>query len=714
MSSGLASPQSMVEQQQASLRPSLSSSSYSSYGGDWMPGPSRNEVFTDSFRQQMLAQHPPGQLPHASNRMSNNSPAPTPSATYNASTPTLTSSIPSATRATSPPLLPSQPRRLSLVQTTGSFFHGGTGSVTEIPTSVGREVSNESDAYANMPDLEPLLSTNSHETATPSFALRTLVSEAMRHPTTSLSAPSAGLASFSMIVTNGSEGRGRSLVDSGLGRFRSSPSPINHARNADVSNAIIASHRQRAARAAREADEAAGAAYFVHDVESGTSQSRRRRSTRLSRQSNSNLSTSSSSAITVVESSSTVVVSQFPSPSMEVPEASVSAAGSSVSRMSIAHSSSAISSRKRRAASNGRSAAGVRHLEGNASHEQDDGSPPPIAFKKHRRSPQANLKKPPPGGAKHDINEVSESKELPCRESCAICMCEPSREEISTIDGCSHYFCFGCIGKWADRENTCPLCKGRFSKITRVHAQRRKSKNGPSIHNIKRVKQRDQRSDIVTGAALEGLLASYVANNGLPASLRGRLGIMATRMGPGIIPSLQQHSSGAATRRNANAHLGSSFSPDSPFSLDNVFGDSSSDDDDGPGAYFPSFMNLFSRRNFQDHPSTRNSSAGSGHSQHPPHFPFSVSASSSSTAAAVASGLLSLTSGTSYQGTSGNGGTPSSGPSYHYNLRSYATNGNDPSAGHASNNPLEIFDDDSDSDDSVEVVQVVATTTSAL
>ena len=52
---------------------------------------------------------------------------------------------------------------------------------------------------------------------------------------------------------------------------------------------------------------------------------------------------------------------------------------------------------------------------------------------------------------------------------CCICLEELTHIELSKIDSCHHPFCFGCIEKWADMENTCPLCKTRFYTIEKVH-----------------------------------------------------------------------------------------------------------------------------------------------------------------------------------------------------------------------------------------------------
>jgi len=88
-------------------------------------------------------------------------------------------------------------------------------------------------------------------------------------------------------------------------------------------------------------------------------------------------------------------------------------------------------------------------------------------------------------------------------------MCDVDCDDLAGISGCLHTFCFNCIEKWAERENSCPLCKIRFTKIDRVNKKKKKGQK-----NSKRVKQRDQRSDLGPGAALEGLLASFAQRHG--------------------------------------------------------------------------------------------------------------------------------------------------------------------------------------------------------
>ena len=35
------------------------------------------------------------------------------------------------------------------------------------------------------------------------------------------------------------------------------------------------------------------------------------------------------------------------------------------------------------------------------------------------------------------------------------------------IECCNHAFCFECIKRWSETENTCPMCKKRFNAIKR-------------------------------------------------------------------------------------------------------------------------------------------------------------------------------------------------------------------------------------------------------
>jgi hypothetical protein len=122
------------------------------------------------------------------------------------------------------------------------------------------------------------------------------------------------------------------------------------------------------------------------------------------------------------------------------------------------------------------------------------------AARKRARANQPSLKNPPPETGADD-----EDKKPAPADNCCICMCEVESDDLAGINGCEHRFCFSCIEKWAERENSCPLCKNRFSKIDRVNKKRKKG-----MKNTKKVKQRDQRSDLVPGAALQGLLGRLI------------------------------------------------------------------------------------------------------------------------------------------------------------------------------------------------------------
>jgi hypothetical protein len=257
---------------------------------------------------------------------------------------------------------------------------------------------------------------------------------------------------------------------------------------------------------------------------------------------------------------------------------------------------------------------------------------PPRSSPKRART----LLKPPPNAKTAPESPAGEAV------SCAVCMCEPDKNDISNIDGCAHLFCFGCIGKWSDTENTCPLCKSRFSRISRVIPQRKK-KGGPSVQNVKRVKHQDQRTDVVSGAALEHLLASIAASGTLPgASVAGsRLGYIFARMGNGF----PMH--GVRT----SARVTTTFSG---FSLEDSLFDSDEEDDESYAAAVPNFMNVIMRSTIASAMANRHRTARAPVAMPP--------------------------------------------------ARSHATNATQVGAGSAADNALEIEDSDDD-DDVVEVVQ---------
>ena len=81
-------------------------------------------------------------------------------------------------------------------------------------------------------------------------------------------------------------------------------------------------------------------------------------------------------------------------------------------------------------------------------------------------------------------------------KNCCICLETTAKCDLAKIDGCDHRYCFTCIEKWAERENTCPQCKARFLKIERVHKVKRQKNEPNEVENVKEVDNRDQRSDL--------------------------------------------------------------------------------------------------------------------------------------------------------------------------------------------------------------------------
>lgn len=84
-------------------------------------------------------------------------------------------------------------------------------------------------------------------------------------------------------------------------------------------------------------------------------------------------------------------------------------------------------------------------------------------------------------------------------ELCAICYNQIELQ--GCVDSCGHLFCFSCIHKWSEvmpkqTENTCPICKARFFKITKV--QKRKHYRTPlsKQKKVHHVHQKNQSTSI--------------------------------------------------------------------------------------------------------------------------------------------------------------------------------------------------------------------------
>uniref|UniRef100_A0A0D9X370 PHD-type domain-containing protein n=1 Tax=Leersia perrieri TaxID=77586 RepID=A0A0D9X370_9ORYZ len=66
------------------------------------------------------------------------------------------------------------------------------------------------------------------------------------------------------------------------------------------------------------------------------------------------------------------------------------------------------------------------------------------------------------------MGEKGKEPEEAWKQTCGICLSEEQRATIQgVLNCCSHYFCFACIMEWSKVESRCPLCKRRFTTITK-------------------------------------------------------------------------------------------------------------------------------------------------------------------------------------------------------------------------------------------------------
>lgn len=222
-----------------------------------------------------------------------------------------------------------------------------------------------------------------------------------------------------------------------------------------------------------------------------------------------------------------IVIAAEP-PRLEPPSIAVGTAAASAS----ASSSGVARGRARRRA------AGPK-TTGESPAQESAAAEPPVALRRSartRNAAAASLKDEKPVGVKReaglkstgeDDDDVKTEDPTKCEEeSCCICLDVPDRHDLSSVNGCEHLYCFGCIEKWSDRENSCPQCKKRFTKIERVHrpppAKRRRRGEPPAgerAASSKRVKNRDQRADVGHGNPLQGLFATMEANGTMPHSI---------------------------------------------------------------------------------------------------------------------------------------------------------------------------------------------------
>lgn len=75
------------------------------------------------------------------------------------------------------------------------------------------------------------------------------------------------------------------------------------------------------------------------------------------------------------------------------------------------------------------------------------------------------------------------------KQRCGICLSEDQKRTVQgKLDCCAHFFCSACIMEWSKVETRCPVCKRRFSTITKT------SKLDPmfGMNKVMRVQTRDQ------------------------------------------------------------------------------------------------------------------------------------------------------------------------------------------------------------------------------
>ncbi|XP_062210977.1 uncharacterized protein LOC133912324 [Phragmites australis] len=69
---------------------------------------------------------------------------------------------------------------------------------------------------------------------------------------------------------------------------------------------------------------------------------------------------------------------------------------------------------------------------------------------------------------REDKGKKKEEPEEAGKPICGICLSEEQRATVQgVLNCCSHYFCFACIMEWSRVESRCPLCKQRFTTITK-------------------------------------------------------------------------------------------------------------------------------------------------------------------------------------------------------------------------------------------------------
>ncbi|CAD8188904.1 unnamed protein product [Paramecium pentaurelia] len=97
-------------------------------------------------------------------------------------------------------------------------------------------------------------------------------------------------------------------------------------------------------------------------------------------------------------------------------------------------------------------------------------------------------------------------------EQCGICY--SAIENQGVLDSCNHSFCSECIKKWSNIENTCPLCKQKFTQIEfkwkRVHYKSHKISKPKCKQNKIYVKDKSQSQKDDQFSVLLELLIDFI------------------------------------------------------------------------------------------------------------------------------------------------------------------------------------------------------------
>jgi len=89
------------------------------------------------------------------------------------------------------------------------------------------------------------------------------------------------------------------------------------------------------------------------------------------------------------------------------------------------------------------------------------GSTGPLAKNKENVLPRAST-------SAHQNNNKKPDSAAPLVPDCSICM--ETIDVQGCLDCCDHAFCVSCISNWANMSNSCPICRKRYSQITKKTA----------------------------------------------------------------------------------------------------------------------------------------------------------------------------------------------------------------------------------------------------